>query len=69
MFSRWSQSTHHPLFVALNNLPHVLDEKGKVRDARRLVSMIFTRPSLAINCMLKGPVISNAMAVHARGEQ
>mmetsp|Transcript_57718 Transcript_57718/g.132522 ORF Transcript_57718/g.132522 Transcript_57718/m.132522 type:complete len:224 (-) Transcript_57718:3598-4269(-) len=42
--------------------PVTLDEKGHDREARRLHSMTLIAPSLAISCMLKGPVICSASA-------
>ena len=41
----------------MRSQPTVLEENGNERDARTFVSMIFTAPSsVAINCMLKGPI-------------
>ena len=40
-----------------------LEQKGKLREARRLHSMTLTRLSLAMNWMLKGPVIRSARAM------
>mmetsp|Transcript_32053 Transcript_32053/g.83929 ORF Transcript_32053/g.83929 Transcript_32053/m.83929 type:complete len:220 (-) Transcript_32053:313-972(-) len=49
--------------VSMKFTPRHLDEKGKERDARRLHSITLTAPSLAMSCMLKGPVTSRALAI------
>mmetsp|Transcript_179 Transcript_179/g.289 ORF Transcript_179/g.289 Transcript_179/m.289 type:complete len:216 (-) Transcript_179:493-1140(-) len=43
--------------------PSTLEEKGKEREARRLHSMTLTAPSLAMSCMLNGPLTCSAAAI------
>ncbi len=42
-----------------------LEQKGKLLEARRLHSITLTRLSLAMNWMLKGPVILSSRAMSA----
>mmetsp|Transcript_2994 Transcript_2994/g.6274 ORF Transcript_2994/g.6274 Transcript_2994/m.6274 type:complete len:208 (-) Transcript_2994:1868-2491(-) len=48
--------------VSMKLTPVTLEEKGHEREARRLHSMTLMAPSLAMSCMLKGPVIWSASA-------
>eukprot|EP00967_Tisochrysis_lutea_P103562 scaffold156435_cov24-Tisochrysis_lutea.AAC.1 len=48
--------------VSMKFTPITLDENGHEREARRLHSITLTSPSLAMSCMLKGPVIFSAAA-------
>ena len=41
----------------------VLDEKGKVRDARTFASITLTSLSFASSCRLKGPEMLSSLAM------